>query len=151
MAEREKSIVRFDPFEDFDWFPAFPRARRGDLLDAFWGRAQGGKLLPAVDIGEDSRSYVVTAELPGAKREDVTVEVSDGLLTIHGEKKSERDEKTEHRRYVERSFGSFSRAFTLPSDADAGRVQAAFKEGVLTVTIGKTEEKKPRTVDIKAA
>ncbi len=152
MPEKEKrGLIRFDPFADFEWFPAFPRGRARDWFDALLTRGEGGKLLPAIDIAEDDGSYVVTAELPGTKREDVTVEVSEGMLTIRGEKKSEREEKKEQRRYVERSFGTFSRAFTLPSDADADRVQASFKDGVLTVTIAKAAEKKARTVDVKSA
>ena len=154
MAEREsKKVTRFDPFrwdpfEGSDWFPSLRRAR-GDLAELF-GRGEG-RFLPAIDIGEDDGQYVVTAELPGTQREDVTVELKDGMLTIRGEKKSEREEKKEHRRYVERSYGTFSRAFTLPSDADQDRIQAAFKDGVLTVTIGKSAETKPKTVDIKAS
>jgi HSP20 family protein len=153
MAEREsKKVTRWDPFhwdpfEGADWFPSLRRAR-GELAELF-GRE--GRFLPAMDIAEDDGNYVVTAELPGTKREDVTVELKEGMLSIRGEKKSEREEKKEHRRYVERSYGTFSRAFSLPSDADQDRVQAAFKDGVLTVTIGKTAETKPKTVDIKAS
>ncbi len=153
MAERERrSIVRWNPFEEaFHWFPVSPRLGARDLLEPFWGRGEGAELLPAIDITEDDKHYVVTAELPGTKREDVTVELSEGVLTIRGEKKSEREEKSERRCYVERSFGSFSRAFTLPSDADADRIAAGFKDGVLTITIDKTPEQKARTVDVKAA
>ena len=73
---------------------------------------------PLVDISEDDGNYVVSAELPGTKREDVTVELEDDMLTIRGEKRNEREEKKEKRRFVERSYGTFSRSFTLPSNAD---------------------------------
>jgi HSP20 family protein len=157
MTDREKkSIARWNPFDDErGWFPSFARPH-GDFMDAFWDsfrdhRGESKRFLPATDITEDDGHYVVTAELPGMKREDVTVEVCDHMLTIRGEKKSEREEKTEKRRYVERSFGTFSRAFTLPSDASEERVQASFKDGVLTVTLDKIAEKKARTVDVKVA
>lgn len=152
MANPEKrGIARWNPFDDRTWFPILSRSSDGDLLDEFWGKRGSELLQPATDITENDKQYVVTAELPGTKRGDVTVEVCDGVLTIHGEKKSEREEKSEKRRYVERSFGSFSRAFTLPADADESHVEALFKDGVLTVTLAKTEARKARTVDVKTA
>lgn len=77
-------------------------------------------------------------------------QLHDGILTIRGEKKSERDERKEKRRYVERSYGSFNRSFRLPGDADATRLEASFKDGVLTISIPKTEEPKPKTIAVKA-
>jgi HSP20 family protein len=154
MADKEKQrgIARWNPFEEIGgWFPSLSRTSDGDLLDEFWGRRAPGAVSPATDITEDDGHYVVTAELPGVKRTDISVEVRDGVLTIHGEKKSEREEKSEKRRYVERSFGSFSRAFTLPSDADEKKIEASFKDGVLTVTLSKTEARKAQVVDVKAA
>jgi HSP20 family protein len=150
--EKQRGVARWSPFEDFGWwFPSLSRASDGDLLEDFWGRRAAGAVSPATDITEDDGHYVVSAELPGVKRSDISVEVSDGVLTIRGEKKSEREEKSEKRRYVERSFGSFSRAFTLPSDADDKKIEASFKDGVLTVTLAKTEARKAQVVDVKAA
>jgi HSP20 family protein len=77
------------------------------------------------------------------------VELHDGILTIRGEKKLERDEKKEHARYVERVFGTFVRSFSLPQNADAEKIQASFKDGVLTLRIPKREEAKPRTINIQ--
>ena len=153
MAEKEKrTSARWSPFEDLSWwFPSISRTSEGDLLDDFWGRRSGGEFSPATDITEDDSHYVVTAELPGMKRNDVSVDVHDGVLTIRGEKKSEREEKSEKRRYVERTFGSFSRAFTLPGDADETKVEATFKDGVLTVKLAKTEARKARVIDVKGA
>ena len=153
MATKEKgSVARWNPFEDLGWwFPSVSRTSEGDLLEDFWGRRGAAQFSPATDITEDDRHYIVTAELPGMKRSDITVDVHDGVLSIRGEKKSEREEKTEKRRYVERSFGSFSRAFTLPSDADESKVEASFKDGVLSVTLGKTEARKARVIDVKGA
>ena len=112
--------------------------------------ARRGQLAPAIDVSEDDGHYVVSVELPGVGKDDVTVECHDGVLTIRGEKKSEREEKKEKSRYLERSYGAFSRSFTLPPNADPDRIQASFKDGVLTVTIAKTEEAKPRVISIKA-
>jgi HSP20 family protein len=108
-------------------------------------------LAPAMDVHEDDKQYAISVELPGVKREDVHVELQEGMLTIRGEKSSEREEKKEQRRYTERSYGSFSRSFRLPPDADVERLDASFKNGVLTITIPKTEEAKPRTIAIKTA
>jgi HSP20 family protein len=160
MAKNRESreLTRRDPFAELDPFgrfsPLFERGLLGSplsrLLDEFWserGRLGVG-VSPAVDIMEDENQYVLTMELPGGQREDVHVELQEGVLTIRGEKKSEREEKKENRRIVERAYGSFSRSFTLPRDADGDRIEASFKEGVLTITIPKTPEVKPRTVAI---
>jgi HSP20 family protein len=79
------------------------------------------------------------------------VELQEGVLTIRGEKTSEREEKNEQTRYVERCYGSFSRSLRLPPDADADRLDASFKDGVLAITVPKTEGPKPRTIAIKAS
>jgi len=150
--DEKRSAARWNPFNDASWwFPSLSRTSEGDLLDSFWGGRGAPEFSPATDITEDDRQYIVTAELPGMKRSDVTVEVAEGVLTIRGEKESEREEKSEKRRYVERSFGSFTRAFTLPSDADEGKIEASFKDGVLTVTLAKSEQRKARVVDVKAS
>ena len=154
-GNNERSVARRDPFAELaEWRPLFGplfgREGRG-LLDEIWGRSAFGRALaPSVDISEDDGHYVVSAELPGTKREDVTVELQGDVLTIRGEKRNEREEKKEKRRFVERSYGTFSRSFTLPADADGERVSASFKDGVLTVTIAKRPEAKPRVVDIKS-
>jgi HSP20 family protein len=160
MAERgERAVSRWDPFADLDvlggWGPLRELARgarAGSLLDEWLGRSVPGvgRVVPAIDVTEDEKRYRVSAELPGIKKEGVTVELQEGVLTIRGEKREERDEKNEHRRYVERSYGTFCRSFTLPPDADGDRIQASFEDGVLTLEIPKAEQRKPRTVDIKS-
>ncbi len=105
--------------------------------------------LPALDVHENDEQYAVTVELPGMEKEDVTIECEDGMVTIRGEKKSEREEKEEKPRFVERRYGAFSRSFSMPRDGDADRMEAAFDKGVLTLTIPKTEAAKPRTVAIE--
>jgi HSP20 family protein len=124
---------------------AWVRPRKGEE-----SASRGGLVMPAIDISEDDDSYVVTAELAGATKDDVTLELHDNVLTLRGEKRNEREEKKEHSRYVERTYGTFSRSFTLPANADGDRISASFQDGVLTVTVPKTAEAKPRTVDIKA-
>jgi HSP20 family protein len=148
---RREGIAAWDPFFE-RWEPlrefGFP-SRLSRWMEEALGGARG-RLAPAVDISEDDSKYVVTAELPGTKREDITLEAQEGVLTIRGEKRSEREEKKERSRWVERVYGSFSRSFTLPSNADTERVSAAFRDGVLTIEIPKAEESKPRTIAIKS-
>lgn len=105
---------------------------------------------PQVDITETADEYRVRAELPGVSKEDVTVELEHGLLTIRGEKKSQRDEKNEKGRRLECSYGTFSRSFSLPQDADADQIAAKFKDGVLDVTIKRSAASKPKQVAIKS-
>jgi HSP20 family protein len=148
MAQRERNLVSRDPsFADF--FEDLPRVYSRDFLDAFWGGGDRTREFPAVDVSEDEARYVVIAEIPGVKREDVTVELAGGALTIRGEKK--REERDERRRIAERAFGSFERRFALPSDIDPERVDASVGDGVLTVTIAKADARKPRTVNVTEA
>lgn len=147
--EKSRPLALWDPFSDVEPFARWPfrGLARGGMPSDLWGPGRG--FAPAVDVTEDDKRYTVTAELPGAKKEDVTIELHEGTLTIRGEKRSEREEKDEHRRHVERSFGAFSRSFSLPANADERGIKASFEDGVLTVEIPKTEQAKPKTVDIK--
>lgn len=152
MTEQEnRSVAFFDPFADLEPFGRWPfrsGARPAGLSRDLWGSGRG--FAPAVDVTESEDQYIVTAELPGTSKDDVTVEVHDGVLTLRGEKRSEHEEKGEHYRHVERSFGSFSRSFSLPANADGDHINARFEAGVLRVEISKREEAKPKTVDIKS-
>jgi HSP20 family protein len=103
-----------------------------------------------MDVAGGEKAYTVTVELPGCRMEDVHVDLQEGVLTIRGEKRSEREEKEEQRRYVERTYGSFSRSFRLPPDADPDHLEASLKDGVLAITIPRTEEAKPRPIAIKS-
>ena len=107
------------------------------------------RLAPAVDVSEDEKAYKITVELAGVKRDDVSVEVHDNVLSIRGEKKSEREEKKDKIHWVERSYGSFSRSFSLPPTAVSEDLRASFNDGVLTIEIPKKEEAKPRLISIK--
>lgn len=155
MAEEAagKSVKRWNPFRDESLFPeAFLREWDlpfGRLARRMEERTRAAGLSPAVDLSEDEKSYHVTVELPGVRREDVTVELHEDVLTIRGEKKSEREEKKDRTHWVERSYGSFSRSFTLPPTAVAEELKATFKDGVLDVEIPKKEAAKARQIAIK--
>ena len=104
---------------------------------------------PLVDISEDDKEYLIKAELPEVKKEDVKVTAEEGTLTITGERKFEKEEKGKKYHRVERSYGGFMRNFSLPDDASAAKVSAEFKDGVLTVHLTKTEKAKPQQIEVK--
>ena len=150
--EQSRSMEAWRPFGELEGWPfgqASPWRASALFRDWPW-QDRPASFLPAIDVSENDAHYAITVELPGGKKDDVQVELHDGVLTIRGEKKSEREEKKEQRRYVERSYGSFSRSFRLPVNADAARLEASFKDGVLSITIPKTEEAKPRSIAVKA-
>ncbi len=106
---------------------------------------------PAVDIYEDNDKYVVKAELPGLKKEDINVSLDGNTLTISGERKQE-EQKQEGESYrAERFFGRFQRSITLPVAVQADKIEAAYKDGVLNVTLPKAEEAKPKQIQIKTS
>jgi HSP20 family protein len=104
---------------------------------------------PSCDVYETDNEIVIKAELPGVKKEDAKVGIQDGLLTISGERKFEEETKKENYLRVERSYGSFTRSFTLPTRVDQEKVLAEFKDGLLQVTLPKREEAKPKGVEVK--
>ena len=106
---------------------------------------------PLVDISEDDKEYLIKAELPEVKREDVKVTAEEGTLTITGERKFEKEEKGKKYHRVERAYGSFGRSFSLPDDASPGKVSAEFKDGLLTVHLAKTQKAKPQQIEVKVA
>lgn len=118
-------------------------------FDDFWNRFDGpfgqsngmvGGFGPSTDIVETDKEIEISVELPGVEEKDVDVSLSDDMLIIRGEKKAEKQEKRKDYYFAERSFGSFSRTVPLPPGVDADKVSAAFKKGVLTVTLPKTPE-----------
>ncbi len=139
----------------FDRFIGAPMGRgllskRFADLEPF--RAAFGGTAPSVDVKETDKAYEVTAELPGMSEKDIELSLSDGLLTLKGEKRSEKEEKEENYHLTERRYGSFSRSFRLPGTVDEGKVIAEFEKGVLTVTLPKTAaaQKKSRKIDVKS-
>ena len=135
-----------DPFHGF-----FDR-----VFDNFWndsdfvpeGEAGGRTWLPAVDIYESDDSFVATADLPGLKKDDIEVSIEDNVLTVSGERKFEKSEGEGTFRRVERSYGTFRRSFTLPRGVDSAKVEASFEDGVLTLTLPKSEMAKSRKITV---
>jgi HSP20 family protein len=125
----------------------FDRFFRGDVDDE--GALTATSWLPAVDVAELDDRYEVKLELPGVSKEDVKISLQDDLLTVHGEKKQEKESKGKNFHRVERSYGSFRRTFTLPARVKADRVEAAFADGVLTVVLPKAEEARRKQIDVK--
>jgi len=103
---------------------------------------------PRLNVAESDTEFTVTTELPGMTEKDVEVSLSEGRLSISGEKKTEKEEKEKSYHLVERSYGKFSRLLDLGASVDAAKVAAVFKDGVLTVTVPKTEAAKPKKIDI---
>jgi HSP20 family protein len=106
---------------------------------------------PAVDVFEDKDSVRIVAELPGVKPEDVKLSLENNVLIIRGEKKQEAEERTERVHRYERSYGSFERAFVLPSTVDGDKVSAEYGDGVLRVTVPKAEKARPREIPVRSA
>jgi len=119
---------------------------RADLPETSFAR---GTWAPVVDISETPDDFVITAELPGLTKEDVKISYQDGMLNIHGEKRHEKEEKKKNYHRVERTFGAFERSFRLPSRIMVDRIDAKFKDGVLTLTLPKAEEARPKEIPIK--
>jgi len=106
---------------------------------------------PLVDISEDDKEYVVKAELPEMKKEEIKINVLDDVLSISGERKYEKEEKGKKYHRVERAYGSFVRSFTLPEDADGSKVSAEYKDGVLHVRLPKSEKARPKSIEVKVS
>ena len=145
------NIVRFDPFREMAtlqdrvnriFADAYNRHGEDDLTTR-------GAWVPPVDIFEnDNHELVLKAELPDVTREDISLRVENNTLTISGHKKAETDVKEQQYRRIERTYGSFSRSFTLPATVDASAIAAEYKNGVLTVRLPLREEAKPRQIQV---
>jgi len=146
------TLVRFDPFREL----TLAQNRINHVLaDAFTGAGtEAYDFLPAVDIrtGAD-HSLVIQADLPGIPKDAISVHVENRTLTLKGERKREtvEDDKKTGVHRAERVFGSFVRAFTLPDSADASKVKADYKDGVLTITVPVAEQSKPRSIEVRVA
>jgi HSP20 family protein len=124
------NLVRWDPFRD-------------DTTFANWE--------PPVDIQENEKEFILKADLPDVKKEDVKVEFDDGVLTVEGDRKQEKEEKGKRFHKIERSYGRFVRRFALPTDVDGVHAKAEFKDGVLHVHLPKTATAKATTIEVKVA
>ena len=123
-----------------------------NLFDEFFGERRSelaeGNWIPVVDVSETGADMVVRAELPGMTQDDIELNLQDNVLTLKGEKTQEVNEEKENFHRVERSYGSFSRSFTLPCAVKLDEIKATFKEGVLEITLPKSEEAKPKKIEI---
>jgi len=146
-----KPLAELTPFRDFE------RMRRE--MDRFWdpffdGRLrrrieEGGEWLPSLDVAETKNELVVKVEVSGMAPKDIDISLSDGVLTIKGEKKQEKEEKEADYHLVERSYGSFTRSIRLPKEVQNDKISASYKDGILKVTLPKSEEAKKKEIKIK--
>jgi HSP20 family protein len=153
-------MVRWDPFRsDLQLDPLRTLEDVADRLNRVFDRPPWAGLgreglamadwAPAVDIQETDKEYLIKAELPEISKEDVKVSIRDGVLTIEGERKQEKEEKSKRFHRVERSYGRFLRSFTLPSDADEKGVRADCKDGVLTIHVARSVAARPKAIEVK--
>jgi HSP20 family protein len=151
-VEERMTLVRYRPWKSAAGWPAFADAptRFSRMIEEMFDgeTGQGFGWNPAVDIVENDGELLLTAELPGMKREDVHIEVNEGMLTLRGEKREHKEEKTGNARLVERTYGAFERSFTLPRSVDAEKIAAEFADGVLMIHMPKTAKAAGRKVEI---
>ena len=150
------SLMRWDPLRETEQaMSLFQRLFDRPLPGLVSGRADdslvGADWAPLVDIEETDKEFLVKAELPSVKKEDVKVALEDGFLTIQGERKEEKEEKDRKVHRVERSYGRFLRRFSVPRGVDDKKVVAEFKDGLLLVHVPKSEAAKPKLIDVKVA
>lgn len=144
------AIIRWDPFRDMMTL----REKMNRMFeDVFAGRSEDKELsastwAPAVDIFETESELMMTVEVPGIDEKDIEIKIEDNTLTLKGERKFEKETKKENYHRIERSYGSFYRAFTLPNSIDPDKIQAEHENGVLKITMAKRQELKPRKVKI---
>lgn len=146
------ALVRWDPFRDIITLRERMDKMFEDSLARFRMPEEAGMPTfwsPSVDIYETDENIVLKAELPGVDKKEVSVEVKDSILVLKGERKREKEVKEENYHRVERSFGTFMRSFSLPVSVKQDQVKAKFKDGVLEVTLPKSEEVKPKQVKVE--
>lgn len=148
------NLTRWNPFREMEDLErrinqlfnfAFPTRQSGNNRESI----TVAEWTPAVDITEDDKEYLVKVELPEVKKDDVKVTVENGVLTISGERKFEKEDKGVRYHRIERSYGYFARSFSLPEDADAEKVSAEFKDGILKVHVAKSEKARPKQIEVK--
>ena len=146
--------MRMDPFKELEEIgERFSRIFGRMPVRRDWGREAltVADWTPVIDISEDSREYLIKAEIPEVEKKDVKVTVTEGVLTIQGERRQEKEEKDKRFHRVERSYGTFLRSFSLPEDVAEEKLKAEFKDGILLVHLPKTEKPKPQAMEIKVA
>ena len=147
------SITRWDPFREFATlqnqmnrlFQDYQPTRPGQTGEEFMTT---GTFVPPVDIYEDEHNITLKLEVPGIEQNDIDVRVENSTLTVRGERKFEKDVKEESYHRIERTYGSFSRSFTLPNTVNPEQVNADYVNGVLTITLAKRAEAKPKQIKV---
>jgi HSP20 family protein len=142
-------LTRWEPFREFSTL----QDRMNRLFRETQGNSQeepltSSSFAPAVDVYEDEHNVTLKIEVPGIDEKDIDVRIENNTLTVHGERKIEKEEKEENYRRVERQYGSFTRTFNLPPTVDAEKVQADYDKGVLKVTLPKKAEAKPKQIKV---
>jgi len=149
------ALVKWDPARELDAF----QSDMNRLFDSFFGRREGGgsgggygsrRWVPPMDLVETEDHLVLRADLPGLRRDDIEIEVKDGVLTVSGERDAQHEDKREGYHRVERSFGRFSRSLELPKGVEAGNIDASFEDGVLEVRMPKPAERKPTRIEVRS-
>jgi HSP20 family protein len=142
------SLIKWDPFRELNLFPG----SFGRFLDKDWERAMSTtEWNPSVDIFETNSDIVVKVEAPGMNAKDFDVRVENNVLMLKGERKFEKETKEENYHRVERTYGSFSRSFALPTGVKEDKITAEYKDGILKIVLPKKEEVKPKSIKIEAA
>ena len=158
-------LTKWDPFNaPFSWDPFRELEEMHNRLTSFFGRrlpllrgpgeAEEMTLAtwtPRVDVAEDDKEYVISVELPGVKKDEVNVSVEDRVLSISGERKSEREEKGKQYHRIEQSYGTFMRSFTLPEGVAGEKLSADFRDGILRVHVPKKEGAKTKEIEVKVS
>jgi HSP20 family protein len=142
-------LTRFEPFRELttlqDRMNRLFRDTYGDGRDE---ALTTSNFAPPVDVYEDEHNITLKVEVPGIEEKDIDVRIENNTLTVHGERKFEKEEKEENFRRVERQYGSFTRSFTLPTTVDADKVQAHYDKGILKVQLAKKAEAKPKQIKV---
>ncbi len=141
-------LIRWSPVDDLFDIQDNINKVFGNYLSARGGQAKVIGWMPPVDITESENEFLIKADIPGMKKEDIKISLDDNTLTISGERKEEKEEKGKNFVKKEKAFGSFMRSFSLPHSVDAKGIKASYKEGVLSVNVPKSEESKPREIKI---
>jgi len=142
-------LTRWDPFREFTTLQ--DRMNRLFQQSFSEGREESlttGAFAPAVDVYEDEHNVTLKIEVPGIEEKDLDIRVENNTLTVHGERKFEKEEKEENYRRIERQYGSFTRSFTLPSTVDSDGIQANYEKGVLKIKLAKKAEAKPKQIKV---
>ena len=141
-------LTRWDPFREFTTL----QDRMNRLFRDNYGEGQEAlstsTFAPPVDVYEDEHNVTLKIEVPGIDEKDIDVQIENNLLTVHGERKFEKEEKEENFRRVERQYGSFTRSFTLPSTVNPEQVQAHYDKGILKIQLAKKAEAKPKQIKV---